>query len=92
MGISKLVSSIEVMEDMFYKYDCDYTFEQGILYDDNGEIENIDIDDLLQDVQYIIRQLQEDSAILICKKAYDKAKDNILLLERLETLSKELNA
>ena len=54
--------------------------------------EIIDIDDLLQDVQDIIYQLQEDSKILISKKAYDKVKDNILILERLETLSKELNA
>ena len=91
MGISKLISLIEMTEDMFYKYDCNYTFEQGILYDDDGQIETIDIDDLLQDVQYIIHQLQEDSKILISKKAYDKVKDNILILERLETLSKELN-
>ena len=91
MGIRKLISLIEMIEDMFYKYDCNYTFEQGILYDDDGQIETIDIDDLLQDVQYIIHQLQEDSKILISKKAYDKVKDNILILERLETLSKELN-
>lgn len=91
MDKSRLLFLVELVEDAFNRYGCDYGFEEGVIYTDNGRPEDVEEEALKRDTHDLICQLEEDCKNLLDSREYEKTRDNLKILERLNTLDIELN-
>lgn len=91
MRNERILYLIESVEEAFNRYKCDYGFEEGVEYSDNGLPVEYELELLKQDTKDIIEQLELDCKVWLDSKKYQLVKDSMSILERLNRLYKELN-
>lgn len=92
MNEERILELVGFSEQSFYRYHHDYGFgfEQGVIYDNNGKPESIEFEDLKQEVHDIMCNLEDDCKNLLDSRNFQKVRDNLNILERLEMLNQEL--
>lgn len=89
--MERIVKMVEMTESMFNTYDCEYCFEAGILYNDNGCIDGIEINELRNDVIDTMEQLWIDCNRYSTQRQYDKIIDNVRIIKALDKLLDEID-